>query len=357
MSGSRVVAFGEIMGRLAMPGFKRFRQAMPGPLDLTFAGAEATVAAAIANFGGNASFVTALPRHEIADACVDNLARFGVEVRHIVRTSEGRLGLFFLETGANQRPHQVIYDREGAAVALTEEDAYDWGAIFEGATWFHSTGITPALSENAAAVTRRALQEASARGLPISLDVNFRSKLWNWSPPLAPHDLAARTLAEIMPYVTVFLGGLEDAALLGVRPAEGPADPHLDVARQLAARFPKLTHVAMSLREGLSANHSRWGGMLYVVSEGVCHRAPLRAGLYEPHEIGSIVDRLGAGDAFAAGLIFALNTPDLSEPSRALSFAVAAGCLAHSIEGDFVQFTRAEVEALMAGDASGRVKR
>ncbi len=357
MSAQRIVALGEIMGRLAMPGYQRFRQAMPGPLELTFAGAEATVAAAVASFGGSASFVTALPRHDIADACVDNLARFGVDVRHVLRTAQGRLGLFFLETGANQRPHQVIYDREGAAVALTPPEAYDWNAIFEDAAWFHVTGITPALSRNAADVTRVALREAASRGLKISLDVNFRSKLWNWDPAHTPQALAARTLTELMPSVTVFLGGLEDVALLGVAPAADAEDPHADAARQLAARYPQLTHIAMSLREGVSANHSRWGGMLHDVRSGTMHRAPLADGVYQPLEIASIVDRLGAGDAFAAGLIYALTTPELEDPQRALSFAVAAGCLAHSIEGDFVQFSRAEVHALMAGDGVGRVKR
>ncbi len=358
MSTGRVVTFGEIMGRLAMPGFKRFRQAMPGPLDLTFAGAEATVAAAIASFGGTSAFVTALPRHEIADACVDNLARFGVDTGHILRTARGRLGLFFLETGANQRPTQVIYDREGSAVALTPPEAYDWDAIFAGASWFHITGITPALSANAAEVTRTALREASARGLRISLDVNFRGKLWNWAPPLPPRDLAARTLMELMPHVTVFLGGLEDAALLGVAPEASAPDPHESVARQLAARHPRLTHIAMSLREGAAAQHSRWGGMLYDVSCETTWRAPLDGdGAFRPHEISSIVDRLGAGDAFAAGLIHALTTPELKDPRRAIAFAVAAGCLAHSIDGDFVQFSRAEVELLVAGDGLGRVKR
>lgn len=354
---SKVVAFGEIMGRLAAPGYRRFQQAMPGSLELTFAGAEATVAAAIAQFGGKAAFVTALPQHAVADACVLNLQQQGVDTRHILRTQQGRLGLFFLETGINQRPHQVIYDREGAAVALTPPEAYDWGAIFEGASWFHITGITPALSKNAAEVTGAALREASTRGLHISVDVNFRSKLWNWEPSMTPRELAARTLHELMPHVTVFVGGLDDARLLGIHLDDHAGDPHADAARQLVARYPQLTHVAMNLREGISAHQSDWGGMLYDTSQDKVFRAPLREGVYQPYEITAIVDRLGAGDAFAAGLIFALGTPELASRETAIAFATAAGCLAHSIEGDFACFTRAEVEALMQGDASSRVKR
>lgn len=355
---SVVVAFGEIMGRLAMPGFKRFRQALPGPVNVTFAGAEATVAASLAALGMESSFVTALPQNEIAEACVANLRALGVDTQHTLRTERGRLGLFLLETGANQRPSQVIYDRDGAAVALTPPDAYDWDGIFKDASWFHLTGITPALSENAAEVARRALQEASAKKLRISMDMNFRSKLWNWSPPLAPRELASRTMTDLLPYVTVFLGGCEDAAeMLGIHAEAGVDDPVLSVARQICARFPQMTHVAMSLREAISATHNNWGGLLYDSTTDEAHRAPLREGRYEPYAITDMVDRLGGGDAFAAGLIFALSTPGLSTPDKAVSFAVAAGCLAHSVEGDFNYTSRAEIEALMAGDSAGRVRR
>jgi 2-dehydro-3-deoxygluconokinase len=343
---------------MSAPGFQRFRQAMPGSLDVLFAGAEASVAASIALLGGEAAFVTALPDHAIADACVASLRALGMETRHIVRTSRGRLGLYFLEMGANQRPSNVIYDREGSSIALTPAAEYDWDAIFTGASWLHMTGITPALSQNAAEVSRVALEQASARGLRISMDMNFRSKLWNWSPPLKPRELAARTLAELLPFVTVFLGGREDAAaLLDIQARAGAADPELDVARQIAARFPQMTHVAMSLRESISATHNNWGGMLYEVATDRTFRAPLRDDIYTPYAITDIVDRLGAGDAFAAGLIFALCTPELSAPASVISFAVAAGCLAHSIEGDFNHCTREEIEALMHGDSAGRVKR
>lgn len=355
---SRVVTLGEIMGRLATPGFQRFQQAMPGSIDVTFAGAEATTAASIAYLGGEASFVTALPTHAIADACIADLKSLGVDTRHILRTSQGRLGLYFFENGANQRPCNVIYDRDGAAVAMAPPEAYDWNAIFEGASWFHTTGITPALSQNAAEVAKVALKEASSRGLRISMDMNFRSKLWNWAPPLKPQELAIRTLGELLPYVTVFLGGLEDAAaFLNIHPEAGATDPHLEVARKIVARFPQMTHVALSMRESISATHNNWGGMLYDASLDQAFQSPSRDGAYQPFQITHIVDRLGAGDAFAAGLIFSLMTPELSTPATAISFAVASGCLAHSIEGDYNYSTRAEIEALMSGDAAGRVKR
>lgn len=349
---SRVVTFGEIMARIAPPGFQRFQQAMPGSVNVTFAGAEASIAASIAFMGGDAAFVTALPDHAIADACVANLRAMGVDTRHIVRTSDGRLGLYFYEAGANQRPAQVIYDRDGAAVAITDAAAYDWNAIFEGAEWFVISGITPAISRNAAAVTARAMQEASARGVKVACDMNFRSKLWRWEPGLSARELATRTMRELMPMVDMFVGGVEDAAqMLGI---ESPADGSLtDVARQITHAFPRVSRVAMTVRQGLSASHNTFRGLLYDAKMDASFEAP-NGGTYD---IGNIVDRLGAGDAFTAGLIFALMDEKLFEPSAAIAFATAAGCLAHSIEGDFNFSTRAEIEALMAGDASGRVRR
>ncbi|HWA96963.1 MAG TPA: sugar kinase [Pirellulales bacterium] len=355
---NRVVAFGEIMGRLAAPRFQRFRQAMPGSLEMTFAGAEATVAVNIAQLGGQAAFVTALPEHAIADACIANLASTGVDTSHMVRTGNGRLGLYFLESGVDQRPYEVVYDRQGSSVAITPADAYDWNAIFDGAAWFHFTGITPALSANAAHVTRVALAEASRRGVRVSMDMNYRSKLWNWSPPQTARELARQTIAELLPQIDVFIGGLDDASeLLGVRAAADALDPPGDVARQLGERYPRLTHVAMSLRESISATQTRWGGMLYVCKADEAFRAPVVEGRYQPYAIMQIIDRLGTGDAFAAGLIFALLTPELAAPQTAVEFAVAAGCLAHSIEGDFNFSTRAEIESLAGGAAGGRVRR
>lgn len=345
------------MGRLAAPGFRRFAQSMPGTLDITFAGAEVNVAASIAQLGGEASFVTALPAHALADAVVSNLRALGVDTRHILRTPHGRLGLFFLETGVNQRPCNVIYDREGASVAITPPDVYNWEAIFDGAAWLHISGITPAISRNAAGVALYAVREAAERGLRVSCDMNFRSKLWQWDPALPPLELAARTMRELLPFVTMFLGGREDAAMLGIHAREAADDPCLDVAQQIVAQFPRISHVAMTLRESVSASHNNWGGVLYDAALNETFYAPLKDGRFEPYAITRIVDRLGGGDAFAAALIFALTTPELSTAQTAVGFAAAASCLAHSIEGDFNFSTRAEVESLMGGLACGGVNR
>lgn len=348
---SRVVTFGEIMARLAAPGHKRFGQAMPGSLDVTFAGAEASVAGSIAYLGGEATFVTALPDHALADACVADLRSLGVDTRHILRTQHGRLGLYFLETGANQRPGNVIYDREGSSIALTPANAYDWDAILEGAEWFVVSGITPAISRNAAEATAIALREASRRGVKVAVDMNYRSKLWQWAPTLPARELATRTMRELLPFVDLFVSGREDAeAILG---GHGSSSPE-ELARQLTREFPRLSHVAMTLREGVSATHNNFGGLLLdKATDEVCH-APETG---KPYSITHIIDRLGAGDAFTAGLIFALTTPDLAAPSDALAFATAAGCLAHSVESDLNFSTRAEIAALTAGESAGRVKR
>lgn len=353
-----VVTFGEIMGRFSPPSFRRFQQSMPGTLEVTFAGAEASVAVSLAQLGQEASFVSALPENALADACLANLRAAGVNTQHVLRTSHGRLGLFFLERGANQRPGNVIYDREHSAVAITPPESYDWTAIFHAASWFHISGITPAISKIGADVALTAVREAAARGLPISCDMNFRSKLWRWDPNTSPGVLAARIMRGIFPMVTMFIGGREDAALmLGITAREGANDPHLDVARQITKQYPNIKQVAMTLREGISADHNNWGGMLYDVALDKAFYAPLHRETFQPYAITDIVDRLGAGDAFSAGLIFALTTPELAQPQTAISFAVASSCLAHSIEGDFNYTTRAEVEALMGGATSGRVNR
>ena len=362
---SNVVTFGEIMGRLTPRGFLRFRQALPGTLDVTFAGAEATVAASIAYLGGEAAFVTALPTHAIADACVANLKALGVDTRHILRTKHGRLGLYFLETGANQRPSNVIYDRDGSAIGLTPAERYPWAEIFAGAGWFHISGITPAISATASAAALAAVREAKARGVTVSCDLNFRKKLWSWDPTVKPQELAQKTMRQLLTHVDVVIGNEEDAGeVLGihardtdVQAGKVASDKYPDVARQIVAQFSQVTHVAITLRESISASHNNWGAMLYDARAGQAFFAPVSAGQYQPYRITHIVDRVGSGDAFAAGLIFARLTPELSEPQTAVAFAVASSCLAHSIAGDFNFSSRAEVEALMKGAGSGRVNR
>lgn len=360
-----IVTFGEVMGRLAPSGFQRFRQALPGPLDLAFGGAEANVAASLAQFGAHARFATALPGHAIADACIGVFAGLGVDTSKILRTREGRLGLYFYENGANQRPSAVIYDRSHSAVSLTPASAYDWPGIFEGAGWLHLTGITPALSHTAAETVLHAARAAKEGGLGVSCDLNFRKKLWAWEPGTDSKKLAGRVMSEILPHVDVLIANEEDAAdVLGIHAENSDVESgKLDVskypavAKKIAGQFPNIAKVAITLRESLSASHNNWGAMLHDARSGESHFAPLRDGNYQPYEIKNIVDRVGGGDSFGAGLIFALNTPELSAPQEAVAFAVAASCLCHSIPGDINHTSRAEVEALMRGSGSGRVQR
>ncbi len=360
-----VVTFGEIMARFTPPGFMRFRQALPGHLDVTFAGAEANVASSVALFGGKTRFVSALPKHSIADACIGTLNGLGIDTRFVLRTSEGRLGLYFLETGANQRPSNVTYDRAHSSVSLTPASAYDWDGIFDGASWLHTTGITAALSRIAADAALDAVKKAKACGLRVSCDLNFRKKLWDWEPGTDSRALAEKTLRNILPYVDVVIANEEDASdVLGIHAAETDVhsgkvahDKYPEVARKIVEQFPNVSQVAITLRESLSASHNNWGAMLYDVKSRKAHFAPLKGDGYEPYQIKNIVDRVGGGDSFGAGLVFALTTPELSEPSKAVTFAVAASCLAHSISGDINYVTRAEVEALMGGSGSGRVVR
>ncbi len=359
-----IVTFGEIMGRLAAPANLRLRQTRA--LDVTYAGAEASVASSISIFGGRARYVTALPKHTLADAVMDTLRAAGIDTRFVLRTDAGRLGLYFLETGANQRPSNVVYDRADSAISRTPADAYDWDAIFADAQWLHISGITPALSAAAAEATLTAARKAASVGALVSCDLNFRKKLWRWEPACAPRDLAEKTMRGILPHVNVVIANEEDCSdVLGIHAAGSDVAAgalntarYPDVARQVAAQFPNVATVAITLRESLSASHNNWGAMLYDTERDKPFFAPLDAdGRYTPYQIRNIVDRVGGGDSFAAGLIFALTTPELSDPQTALRYAVAASCLKHSIMGDVNWSTRSEVEALMGGSASGRVVR
>lgn len=364
---TQVVTFGEIMGRLAPPSLLRFTQALPGTLEFTFGGGEANVAASLAQFGMGAAFVTALPAaNAVADACVQLLRGLGVDCAGIVRTPRGRLGLYYLETGANQRGSNVIYDRAGSAVDLAPPETYDWPTLLAGADWFHVTGITPAISANTAAATRVAVQAAKAAGLTVSCDLNYRSKLWKWEAGTKPQALAERTMRQILPAVDVVIANEEDAEkVLGIHAANTDVEAgelaiaaYAGVAREIVRQFPNVGKVAITLRESFSATHNNWGAMLFDAATGETHLAPQAAdGTYAPYEIRAIVDRVGGGDSFAAGLIFGLLSPDYPAAGDALRFAVAASCLKHSILGDINYATRDEVDALMGGAASGRVSR
>lgn len=360
----KVVTFGEIMGRLAPPANLRLRQTHN--FEVTYAGAEASVAASICNFGGEARYITALPKHALAEATMDSIRSVGIDTDYIVRTDVGRLGLYFLETGANQRPSNVIYDRVDSSVALTAATAYDWENIFKDAQWLHLSGITPALSKTAAEATLDAAQKAKDAGVLVSIDLNFRGKLWKWDTNYSTKELAQKTMREILPYVDVVVGNEEDCHdVLGIQ--AGDTDAHSgalnisrypDVARQVVQQFPNVSKIAITLRESLSASHNNWGAMLFDVATDTPFFAPLDENRnYKPYQIKNIVDRVGGGDSFAGGLIFALTTSELSETQTAVNYAVAASCLKHSIKGDFNYSTRTEVERLMGGNSSGRVVR
>jgi 2-dehydro-3-deoxygluconokinase len=362
----RVVTFGEVMLRMMPPGWLRLSQSLPGSLDATFGGAEVNVAVSIARQGGRAAYCTALPDNALTDAFVDKLKSFGIEVDLIQRSREGRFGIYFVENGANQRGGTVTYDRGGSTISLTPGSAYPWDTIFAEADWFHTTGITPSLSREAAEAALTSVQEATKRGIPVSCDLNFRKKLWNWESGTRPADLARKTMEGMLPFIKVLIANEEDADhVLGIRAAQTNVDAgelnlggYEEVARQIVRKFPNLSHVAITLRESVSASHNNWGAMLYDAAAQKAVFAPTdSAGKYSPYQIHNIVDRVGAGDSFAGGLIFAMKTPELSATPTALHYAVAASCLKHSILGDFNDTTRQEIEALMRGGGRGRVSR
>jgi 2-dehydro-3-deoxygluconokinase len=362
---AKLVTFGEIMIRMHMKDRLRFRQ-LPGDLNASFGGAEANVAVSFCLLGGSAAFVSALPVHDIADACLGVLRNLGVDVSGIVRTNKGRLGIYFVEGGANQRPSKVIYDRDYASVALETPDAYDWEKIFSGAGWFHITGITPALSRNAAELSLAAVKAARSGGLTVSCDLNFRKKLWRWEAGLDPRALASRIMGGILPHVDILVASEEDVQdVFGIK--TGSVDPgsgNLDIrkyppaAEQLAGQFPSLRKIAFTLRESVSATHNNWGAMLYDTASGNACFAPQEAGRYKPYPIKAMVDRIGGGDAFSAALIYAMMDESLGrDDAAAVSFAAAASCLCHSVYGDFNYASREEVIALMEGKTSGRIVR
>ncbi len=339
---AKVVTFGEIMLRLAPEGYYRFVQAES--LGATYGGGEANVAVSLANYGVDASFVTKLPSHEIGQAAVNALRRYGVDTSRIVRGGS-RIGIYFLEKGASQRPSKVIYDRAGSAIATASPEEFDWDAIFQGADWFHFTGISPALSDNVAAICLDACRAAKKLGVPVSCDLNYRKNLWS-------REKAGQVMAGLMEYVDVCISNEEDAAdVFGIKAAGtdvtgGKLDHegYRDVARQLAERFG-FQKVAITLRTSLSANDNHWAGMLYENGESYFSKS------YPIH----IVDRVGGGDSFGGGLIYAaLNGYG---PQETIEFAVAASCLKHTIEGDFNQVSVDEVKKLAGGDGSGRVQR
>ena len=338
----RIVCFGELMLRLAPNGYYRFFQ--NDQMQATFGGGEANVAVSLANYGMDSAYVTKLPKHAIGQAAVDSLRYFGIDTSKIVRGGD-RVGIYFLEKGASQRGSVCIYDRAHSAIAEASREDFDWDAIFEGADWLHFTGITPALGQNVADICLDACKAAKAHGVKISCDLNYRGKLWT-------HDQARKTMTELCQYVDVCISNEEDAKdVFGIE-AEGSDiyggklnhDGYRSVAKQLADRFG-FEKVAITLRSSISANDNDWAGMLYDGTDCYFSKS------YHLH----IVDRVGGGDSFGGGLIYALLNGKTSQ--QAIEFAVAASALKHSVEGDYNRVSVAEVEKLAGGDASGRVQR
>ncbi len=340
----KVLTFGEIMLRLKTPGNERFFQS---PMfEATFGGGEANVAVSLANFKMPAEYLTVLPENDIGEACLAELRRFGVGTDKILR-APGRMGIYYLETGANQRPSKVVYDRAGSTMAEAKSGDIDWNSAFEGVDWLHITGITPAISRSAADLSIEAVKEAKSRGITVSCDLNYRKNLWKYGVA------AQEIMCEIVKYTDVVIANEEDCQKsLGLSIDVAVESGALDTAKYerltglLMETYPNVSKVAVTLRESHSADHNGWAacinnGSVFYVSR--------------KYEIRDIVDRVGGGDSFGAGLIYGLRTFETDE--EALEFAVAASCLKHSIPGDFNRVSVKEVETLMRGDGSGRVQR
>ncbi len=342
----KVVTFGEIMLRLKSPGYERFFQSPV--LEATFGGGEANVAVSLANYGMDARFVTVLPDNAVGDACLRDLRGLGVDTASIVR-KPGRMGIYYLETGAVQRPSKVIYDRAGSAIAEASFSDIDWDAAFSDAQWFHITGITPAISQSAAELSLAAVKAAKQRGLHVSCDLNYRKNLWKYG------KTADQVMTELVQYVDTIIANEEDfqkSLLLKAESQAAVESGELNVAQYQAIAklamdtYPNVKRVAITLRESKSANHNDWSACLYNGKDFYLSRK---------YSMTHIVDRVGGGDSFGAGLIYGLTHYD--DEQSALEFAVAASCLKHTISGDFNRVTVSEVESLMKGSGSGRVQR
>ncbi|MFZ3129532.1 MAG: sugar kinase [Desulfosporosinus sp.] len=340
----QVVTFGELLLRLASPGYQRLFQS--NIFETSFCGAEANVAVSLALFGLKSKYVTKLPHSDVGQAAVNSLRYFGVDISSIVRGGE-RLGLYYLEKGASQRSSKVLYDRAYSAIAMADKQDFDWDAIFEDAGWFHFTGINPALSQNVADMCVEACIKAKEKGINISCDLNYRNNLWS-------SEQAEKVMSRLMPYVDVCIANEEDAEKVFSIRAENTDvstgklnhEGYREVAKKLYDRFG-CKYVAITLRTSISANDNKWAGMLYSAVDGEYYFSKE----YAVH----IVDRVGCGDSFGAGLIYGLIQETTLQ--ECLEFAVAASCLKHSIEGDFNRISVAEVRNLMSGDGNGRVYR
>ena len=340
----KYLTFGEIMLRLRAPGHERFFQS--NMMEATFGGGEANVAVSLANFGEDAAYLTVLPKNALGDECIRELRRFGVDTKRVVR-GEGRMGIYFLEAGANQLPSKVIYDRANSAIALAKPGDIDWDKAFEGVDWFHITGITPAISESAMELSLESVKEAKKRGITVSCDLNYRKNLWKYG------KAASELMRELAKYVDVAIANEEDVQKslgitvdVDVESGELDREKYRKLGDKVLEAYPDMKLIAITLRESHSADWNGWAACLndrehFYVSK--------------KYEIRDIIDRVGGGDSFAGGLLYGLN--HYEDKQAALEFAVAASCLKHSIIGDFNRVGVSDVEKLAGGDASGRVQR
>ena len=340
----KFLTFGEIMLRLKTPGNERFLQSPS--FEATFGGGEANVCVSLANYGMDTGFVTVLPDNDISKACIRELRGFGIDTSNITYNG-GRFGIYYLESGANQRPSKVIYDRAYSAISIAKPDEVDFKKAFSDASWFHITGITPAISESAAELSLIAVKTAKEMGLTVSCDLNFRKNLWKYGKE------AKEVMSELTKYVDVNIANEEDCQKsLGiennasVESGELDTNKYEELAKNVLAAYPNASKIAVTLRESKSASHNNWSACIYNRKEFYVSKK---------YEIKNIIDRVGGGDSFAGGLIYGLNNYDTD--AQALEFAVAASCLKHSVIGDFNRVSLSEVKALMGGDGSGRVQR
>jgi 2-dehydro-3-deoxygluconokinase len=340
----RIITFGEIMLRLKSPGHERFFQSPL--LEATFGGGEANVAVGLARYGMNTAFVTCIPKNQIGDSCIGELKKHGVDTASIVRQGD-RLGIYFLEAGANQRPSKVIYDRANSSISQAKKGDINWNKVFEGATWFHITGITPAISAGASELSLDAVKTAKEMGLTISCDLNFRKKLWKYGKS------APEVMCELVKFIDIAIGNEEDCQKsLGIKVDADVESGHLDsgvykkLTDKVLSEYPNIKKIAVTMRESHSADYNGWSAVLNNRKDFFVSRK---------YEIKDIIDRVGGGDSFASGLVYGLNNYD--DDKDALEYAVAASCLKHSIKGDLPLLTVDEVSSLMKGSGSGRVQR
>ena len=340
----KVLTFGEIMLRLKAPGHERFFQSPM--LEAPFGGGEANVAISLANYGMDAEFLTVLPKNDIAECCIRELRYFGVDTKKIVR-SEGRMGIYYLEGGANQLPSKVVYDRAYSSIALAKPGDIDWDKAFEGVDWFHITGITPAISESAMELSLEAVKEAKKRNITVSCDLNYRKNLWKYGKK------ASEVMRELAKYVDVAIANEEDVQKsleitvdVNVESGELDRKKYKALGNKVLESYPNMKCIAITLRESHSAD---WNGWAACLNDGKDFYVSKK------YEIRDIIDRVGGGDSFAGGLIYGLN--QYEDKQSALEFAVAASCLKHSVIGDFNRVSVSDVEKLMGGDGTGRVQR